>query len=59
MVTTVTVTVTVRQTHIFILCKLYTYYAKVIYFWSINHILITIVKWPRRIGTVTVTVVTM
>ena len=35
------VTVTVRQTHKLILCKLYTYYAKVIYFWSINHILIS------------------
>lgn len=35
------VTVTVRQTHKLILCKLYTFYAKVIYFWSINHILIS------------------
>lgn len=34
------VTVTVRQTHKLILCKLYTFYAKVIYFWSITHILI-------------------
>lgn len=35
------VTVTVRPTHKQILCKLYTFYAKVIYFWSITHILIS------------------
>ena len=33
------VTVTAIKTHKLILCKLYSFYAKVIYFWSVTYIL--------------------